>query len=63
MTKTTTVNGHTYEFYGDFIRRGTMARSVETGEIKQISFSGYVSNDLTVRKAIASAFGEPTFRK
>ncbi len=59
---TTTVAGRTYEVWGDFIKRGTMAKS-EDGEIKQISWSGYVSNDLTVRKAIASAFQTGTFRK
>ena len=63
MKKMTTVNKNEYEVWGDFIMRGTMARNVKTGETKQISFSGYVSNDLTIRKAIASAFGEPTFRK
>lgn len=60
---TTTVQGTTYEHYADFIKRGTFARNIETGEAKQISHNGYISNDLTVRKAIAIAFGLNSFRK
>jgi hypothetical protein len=41
----------------DFIRRCTTARSEETGEIKVIKSSGYLGNDLSIRKAIAIAFG------
>ena len=63
MMKSTTVNGITFEYWGDFVRRATMARNTETGEIKAISSSGYISNDLTVRKAIALVFHLPTFRK
>lgn len=64
MTRTnTTVAGETYQVYGDFIKRGTMATRMSTGETKQISHSGYISNDLTVRKAIATAFDLPTYRK
>lgn len=59
----TSVNKVTYEVWSDFIKRGTFARNTETGETKQISFSGYISKDLTVRKAIASAFGLSAFRK
>ena len=59
----TTVQGTEYEFFADFIMRGTMARNVETGETKQISYHGYIGNDLTVRKRIASAFGHDSFRK
>ena len=62
-TRNTTVNKQAFIFWADFIRRGTMAQNVATGETKQISFSGYVHKDLTVRKAIASKFGLPTFRK
>ena len=61
--RTTTVNKQEFAFWADFIRRGTMAKNVATGETKQISSSGYVHKDLTVRKAIASKFGLPTFRK
>lgn len=60
--RTTTVNGKEFKVWGDFIKRGTMAED-ENGVVKQISYSGYVSNDLTVRKAIALTFGLPTFRK
>jgi hypothetical protein len=47
----------------DFNRRGTFAGNKETGEIRQIIWSGYIHNDLTVRKALASAFNLSTFRK
>ena len=61
-TRTTTVAGKTYTVWGDFIARGTFAEDAD-GNVKQISFGGYVSNDLTVRKAIAAAFRLGTFRK
>ena len=61
--KTTTVNGITFEVWSDFIKRGTFARNTETGEEKAISLGGYIRNDLTVRKAIASTYSLPTFRK
>lgn len=60
---TTTVNGTEYTYWSDFIARGTFAKNSKTGEVKQISSSGYIHNDLTVRKNIAWSFGEPTFRK
>lgn len=60
---TTTVNGTKFNFWADFIYRGTFAENQETGEVKAISASGYIHNDLTVRKAIAAQFGLPTFRK
>lgn len=63
MTRMTTVQGTTYEVWGDFIARGTIAKNVETGETKQISYSGYISNDLRVRKEIARCFGHSSFRK
>lgn len=59
----TSVNKIGFEVWGDFIARGTFAKNLETGEVKQISYSGYINNDLTVRKAIANAFKLPTFRK
>jgi hypothetical protein len=34
-----------------------------TGDTMQISMNGYISRDLTVRRAIASAFGHDSFRK
>ncbi|WP_298031753.1 hypothetical protein [uncultured Desulfovibrio sp.] len=58
-----TVAGQNFETYSDFARRCTFARNAETGEVRQISWSGYVRKDLTVRKAIASAFNLSTFRK
>lgn len=61
--KTTTVQGNKFEIWGDMIRKGTMAKNIETGEEKQISYGTYVRNDLTVRKAIANAFGYNSFRK
>ena len=57
-----TVNGQIYKVWSDFDYRGTFAES-PTGLIKQISQGGYISNDLTIRKAIAVQFGLPTFRK
>lgn len=60
---TTTVNGTEYTYWADFIARGTFAKNTKTGETKQISSSGYIRNDLTVRKNIAWSFDEPTFRK
>ncbi len=61
--KTTTVNKIAFEYWSDFIARATFARNTETGEVKQISGSGYIHKDLTVRKEIAIRFGLPTFRK
>lgn len=63
MTRTTTVKGTTYRVWSDFDARGTFAKNMETLEVKQISYSGYIHNDLTVRKAIAVAFKTGTFRK
>lgn len=61
--KTTTVNGKKFEHWADFCKRGTMAKNIETGEVKMISGGNYIRNDLTVRKAISCVFGLPTFRK
>ena len=61
--RTTTVNGKSFEVWSDFIKRATFARNTETGEVKAISSSGYIRNDLTVRKEIAIRFGLPTFKK
>lgn len=59
----TTVNGKKYNHWGDSIKRAEIAEDVETGEVKVIRYNGYLSNDLSVRKAIAITFGLPTFRK
>lgn len=61
-TRNTTVAGKQYNYWSDFTRRGTFAES-EDGKIKQIFGSGYVTNDLKVRKQIAIAFRLQTFRK
>ena len=42
--------------------RRTYAES-EDGTVKAISSSGYISNDLTIRKEIAIMFHLPTFRR
>lgn len=60
--RTTTVGGKEYKVWSDFIARGTFAEA-EDGTVKQISWSGYISNDLTVRKAIAVQFKLNSFRK
>lgn len=60
--RTTTVQGQTYKVWSDFIARATFAEN-EDGEIKMIRACGYISNDLTVRKAIASTFKLKSFRK
>lgn len=57
-----TVKGQKYKVWSDFDRRGCFAEN-EAGEVKQISWSGYISNELTVRKAIAAAFHLDSFRK
>lgn len=62
-TRTTTVHGIHFEVWSDFIARATFAKCCVTGEVKAISSSGYIKNDLTVRKAIAAAFNLLTFRK
>ena len=58
----TNVAGTEFEVYSDLIARGTFAVNTETGETKMIKSGGYLSNDLSVRKAIASAFNMATFR-
>ena len=40
-----------------------IAVSKLTGEERIIKRSGYLGNDLTIRKAVASAFKLPTFRR
>lgn len=61
-TRTTTVQGQSYEVWSDFNARCTFAKNA-SGEVKAISASGYIHNDLTVRKAIAARFGHSSFRK
>lgn len=61
--RTTQVSGIKFNVWSDFDKRGTFALNIETGEIKQIQGSGYIKQDLTVRKAIARAYQLPSFRK
>ena len=60
--RTATVAGKQYKVWSDFVARATFAED-ENGTIKAISTSGYIHNDLTVRKAIACVFHLSTFRK
>lgn len=65
MTGTTTkhtVQGKTYEVWSDFIQRATYAKS-EDGDIRRLCGSGYIHNDLTIRKAIACRYELKSFRK
>lgn len=57
-----TVAGQQFKVWSDFNKRGTFAEA-EDGTVKQISSSGYIHNDLTVRKEIALRFNLPTFRR
>lgn len=61
--RTTTVQGQTYDVWSDFVRRATLARRCDTGEVKVICGGGYIHKDLTVRKAIALCFGHSNFNK
>lgn len=58
----TTVQGKTFKYWSDFVMRATYAED-ENGNVKRIRSCGYVSNDLTARKAIACVFGFNSFRK
>ena len=57
----TTVQGKTYTVWADYIRRGMFAMN-EAGEVRCIHGSGYMTKDLTIRKAIANTFGLESFR-
>jgi hypothetical protein len=57
------VNGQTFDVFSCFIKRSTFAVDTQTGEEKVIRGGGYLSNELSIRKAIASSFQLPTFRK
>lgn len=58
----TTIKGKEYKVWSDFIIRGTFAED-ENGVTKCIRSSGYLSNDLAIRKAIARAYALTSFRK
>lgn len=52
----------TFKVYADFINRGMFAED-ENGIVKCIKLNGYLNNELSIRKAIASVFGLESFRK
>lgn len=52
----------TFKVWADFIQRGMFAED-ENGTVKMIHSSGYLNNELTIRKAIANTFGLESFRK
>lgn len=58
-----TVSGRTYMVWSDFIMRATYAQDLGTMEMRRIHGNGYISNELTIRKAIANAFKLDSFRK
>lgn len=62
QAKEVVVGGKSYKVWSDFIMRSTYAES-ESGEVKKIKDSGYLSNELSIRKAIAIFFGLASFRK
>ena len=59
----TSIKGVEYLVWDNYMTRSTVAQNVETGEIKVIKYHGYIGNDLTARKAIASCFHLDSFRK
>ena len=59
----TTVQGVRYLVWADQLLRGMRAQNTETGEVRVIKRGGYISADLTARKAIAGAFALDSFRK
>lgn len=59
--KEVNVNGHTYKVWSDQNYKGTFAEDKD-GNVLPISGSGYLSNELSQRKAIANKFGEESFR-
>lgn len=59
--KEVNVNGNTYKVWSDQSYKGTFAEDKD-GNVLPISGSGYLSNELSQRKAIANKFGEPSFR-
>ena len=62
-TTVATVNGEDFIVASSFIARGTFAKRVSNGYVRQICGRGYISNDLTIRKEIALRYGLPTFRR
>lgn len=60
--RTITVQGESYEVWSDFCNRCTYAKN-SAGVTKRLKDQGYIHNELTVRKAIATCFGHNSFRK
>ena len=60
--KNITVGGKLYKVWSDFIMRATYAEN-ENGGVKRIYAGGYLTNELSIRKAIAIFFGLASFRK
>lgn len=58
----TMVNGMKFKVWNDTTRRATFAES-EDGRVEKIHDCGYITADLTIRKAIAMVYNLPTFRK
>ena len=58
----TKVAGIEFSIFSDFALRGMTARNNVTGEERIIKRSGYLTTDLSIRKAVAAAFGLTTFR-
>ena len=61
--RTYTVQGREYTVWSDFTRRATYAQERGTLSTRTLRSNGYIHNDLTVRKAIAAAYGLDSFRK
>ena len=60
---TATVAGINFAIFADIALRGMVAVNEATGEERIIIRSGYATKDMTIRKAVASAFSLSTFRK
>lgn len=59
--KTVNVNGNEYKVWSDDTYRGTFAED-KNGKVLPIKQSGYLSKEVSQRKAIANTFGESSFR-
>ena len=56
------VNGRLFMVWSDFRMRATYAQDLGSLSTRTLSRNGYISNELTVRKAIARAYGMNSFR-
>lgn len=54
-TKEIIVKGHSFNVWSDFNRRATFAKD-ENGESKMLRGSGYLSNEITIRRRIKLCF-------